>query len=600
MNNHFLTTKYFIKGKLFNLLEKIIPGNNDDQKIDFGSNYKLIKWVRSQEGADLTSVGFFIKNEKKVVIKVVRYKYKNLLYEQLINEKNMLSLMSDLSRKIKSGKINLVFPKVYGLISMPNQLALVTQFLSADSLKSKSSVRKIEILEQILSSFRKMSDLIDEDMLNKLPKRSCIQLLILFPIYLLKVIFADFKNIRIYLSLFFIFYKNYLRISNFNMKYILAHKDLHSENILINKNKVIIIDPEICVLADPNTDIAHIARYFSKELTDAEINNLLQVLLKSDNDKKNFLSLSIYYSLQMMAIRSKTDPDYEEARSYLINHFYKIKENLIKNEKLSPAEMVYFKLLQLISVINGVISLDNKKLPLILCYHGISDDGWRFSTKTKDFYSQIEFLKKHRRIFPLDKFLSLDSSLQKDAVSLTFDDGYSELVNLIPYFKKNKIIGTLFVLGNPLEANRDEIDNNKKLMGVTDILKFKKMGWEIGYHTKTHSDLSKLSKKELREEIILSKNRLEKKIGFKLNAFAYPRGIYSEEIINTVKEAGFKYAVTVDGGSYSPDDSVYLINRVSVEGNLDFKNFKSLISPLGIKFNSNFMSLLKIKNNLGL
>jgi len=598
MNTHFLTTKYFIKGKFFDLLEKIIPGEIDLTKNELSSNYKLIKWIKKQDKDNLTSVGFFKYKDKKVVIKIVRFKLKNSIYEQLINEASMLNFLAKVSAQSKG--IKLIFPKVHDLIYQNNQLALVTEYLDADLLISKSNEFKMNILKDILKKYKEMTLHATNEDYKCLPKRTYLQIIISFPVYLLKVMLYDLDNYSYYVKLMFIFYRNYFSINNFKMKYTLAHKDLHSNNILIKNNSVMIIDPEICVLADEVTDIAQIARLYSAEFSEAEMNSFLNDTLSSLNDKKHFIALTIFYSIQMMAIRNTNDSDYKEAYDYLLKYSYLFKINSDKNEKLTFVEIVYFKILNAISKINAHTKFNKNKVPIILCYHGISDDGWRFSTSKKDFISQINYLKKYYTIIPLKQLLSLDSKQLNGVVSLTFDDGYAELVELIPFFKKNKILGTLFVLGDPKKANRDELDNSKKIMKTQDILKFKEIGWEIGFHTSTHSDLSKLDKNALNEEIVMSKIRLEKELGFKLDLFAYPRGIYNKEIIDFVNKAGFKAAFTVDGGKFSKDDSVFKFDRVSIEGNLSMNNFKTLISPVGLYFNMQVMNMFKLKNNLGL
>src|SRR5260221_8424172 len=124
------------------------------------------------------------------------------------------------------------------------------------------------------------------------------------------------------------------------------------------------------------------------------------------------------------------------------------------------------------------------------------------------------------------------------------------------------------------------------------------MGWEIGFHTNTHSDLRKLNNKELFSEIVGGKNTFEKRIGFKIKYFAYPRGIYSTKIIESVDQAGFQAAFTVDGCKYIRKSDKLNMGRISIEGSLSLHQFQGLISPFGIVFSYYFMRLLIYKEKL--
>ena len=162
----------------------------------------------------------------------------------------------------------------------------------------------------------------------------------------------------------------------------------------------------------------------------------------------------------------------------------------------------------------------------ILCYHSVADSGWRFSTKITDFHEQLEYINKNFSIVPLEDILSGRQS--GPGIALTFDDGYADIYkNVLPVLKKYGIKATVFVLGERNNPNRKELDNKLPLLTLNQIKELHSLGWEIGYHTNTHSHLAKLSDSELQREIISSKKNLEKTLGFKIRYFAYPKGIYS-------------------------------------------------------------------------
>jgi len=68
------------------------------------------------------------------------------------------------------------------------------------------------------------------------------------------------------------------------------------------------------------------------------------------------------------------------------------------------------------------------------------------------------------------------------------------------------------------------------------------MGMEIGGHSHSHPMLDKISKQEMKREIDLSINILNSRLKKNIDAYAYPYGSYSGEVINYLKEKGMSYA----------------------------------------------------------
>jgi peptidoglycan/xylan/chitin deacetylase (PgdA/CDA1 family) len=91
--------------------------------------------------------------------------------------------------------------------------------------------------------------------------------------------------------------------------------------------------------------------------------------------------------------------------------------------------------------------------------------------------------------------------------------------------------------------------------------------WELGGHTETHANLDKIDGEAKQKEIVESKSRLEKKFGVRVSSFAYPFGIFTEEDINYVKNAGYDTAVsTVEGIDESVSTSRFALKRIKISG----------------------------------
>lgn len=88
---------------------------------------------------------------------------------------------------------------------------------------------------------------------------------------------------------------------------------------------------------------------------------------------------------------------------------------------------------------------------------------------------------------------------------------------------------------------------------------------EIGAHTLTHPDLRTLPPEKKMEEIYGSKKWLEEILGSEVKMFCYPKGLYDDAVISSVKEAGFLGSRTTRLGSISiPSDQFQLDTTLQV------------------------------------
>lgn len=88
--------------------------------------------------------------------------------------------------------------------------------------------------------------------------------------------------------------------------------------------------------------------------------------------------------------------------------------------------------------------------------------------------------------------------------------------------------------------------------------------FEIGAHTLTHADLSRLPLDEAEKEITGSKEWLEGLIGKPVGMFCYPRGRYNERIRDIVKSAGYRGARTTKQFSLMVGDPFEMDTTVHV------------------------------------
>lgn len=153
--------------------------------------------------------------------------------------------------------------------------------------------------------------------------------------------------------------------------------------------------------------------------------------------------------------------------------------------------------------------------------------------------------------------------LNKAIVSITFDDAtMTQFKNAFPIAQKHNIPGTLYVQTGPIGF--DEWN-----MTWDDVFTFRKAGWEIGGHTKSHANLMAITDTEREEELRVSTALLEDKLGELPVSFAAPYGEFDDKVIEQIR--GYYENNVAAWGSEEGIDNVigetdpYRISRYNVK-----------------------------------
>ncbi len=239
-------------------------------------------------------------------------------------------------------------------------------------------------------------------------------------------------------------------------------------------------------------------------------------------------------------------------------------------------KVVYLSLFELDKLMN------KRQKIIILSYHGISSENWDFNVTLTEFKKQIKYLKQNFKFITLNDlqdYLEGNKDFKDSVVLITFDDGYNDLIKIKDFLISQNIKPTLFLLSNEKMVNRQQINNSKKFLDKSNVSDLKKAGWEIGSHSATHPDFWKLSDTQIINEVAESKTALQKNYGQKIYYFAYPRGRYDSNIINQIKKAGYKLALTMDDGVIDKSSNPYLLPRIGINKTHDLAEFRASFSP---------------------
>ena len=98
----------------------------------------------------------------------------------------------------------------------------------------------------------------------------------------------------------------------------------------------------------------------------------------------------------------------------------------------------------------------------------------------------------------------------------------------------------------------------------SEVREMSRAGMEIGDHTIDHPFLTGQSAPQVWHEIADSKAMLERFLGQRVVAFAYPFGAYNGLIINLLARAGYGAAVTTNAGNWQYAQGIYTLHRTTV------------------------------------
>ena len=132
---------------------------------------------------------------------------------------------------------------------------------------------------------------------------------------------------------------------------------------------------------------------------------------------------------------------------------------------------------------------------------------------------------------------------------LTFDDAYSDIYrNALPIMARKGIKGIVFPVAGFIGKRPlwDVTWGTPGLhMSAEELRELVALGWEIGSHTMTHPDLTRLSPSGLMAELVDSKSLLEDLLGARVRFLAYPFGRFNERVKGAGREAGYEAGFTM-------------------------------------------------------
>jgi len=213
---------------------------------------------------------------------------------------------------------------------------------------------------------------------------------------------------------------------------------------------------------------------------------------------------------------------------------------------------------------------------VVFMYHGIVQDlssvpanrekgALLYDVPVQKFRDQMAFLKNN------DYFVT---TLEKESllpqgkkVIFTFDDGeLNNYTNAFPVLKQFDFLAYFFVTVNRI--------GQKDYMGWKELKALRDADMIVGSHGLTHEILTKLTTKQLVQELEESKRTLEDHLQVPVDYFSVPRGFYNKEVIDCAVSAGYKRIFISEKQAYFDDNCV---SRTAVKHNWTIGNFYQVL-----------------------
>lgn len=129
-----------------------------------------------------------------------------------------------------------------------------------------------------------------------------------------------------------------------------------------------------------------------------------------------------------------------------------------------------------------------------------------------------------------------------------------------------------------------DVEKPGELLSWGHVREMASAGMKFGSHTLTHPLLSRIADREVTEEVLNSKMRIEEEIDRQVHVFAYPNGKasdFNDEVIRLIQQSGYAAALTTNIGCNRVNDDPYRYARLPLGAmdvplfavNLEWYNF---------------------------
>jgi glycosyltransferase involved in cell wall biosynthesis/peptidoglycan/xylan/chitin deacetylase (PgdA/CDA1 family)/2-polyprenyl-3-methyl-5-hydroxy-6-metoxy-1,4-benzoquinol methylase len=226
----------------------------------------------------------------------------------------------------------------------------------------------------------------------------------------------------------------------------------------------------------------------------------------------------------------------------------------------------------------------------ILMYHRVTREGpdaaARYRVAPEDLEAQLRYLNEAGfvsvTIYDWLRAAKYRRPLPLRSVLLTFDDGYQDFADVAwPLVRRYGFRALVFLVADLIGRTNEwdaDIGPPVRLMDWEQIRRLAAEGVEFGSHSASHRPMTGLDTTEVARDAIRSRLILERGLGRRTPAFAYPYGDSDQIVEHLVGACGFQVGLTCRTARAGFRDSPLALPRIEITGQDDLSAF---IAKLG-------------------
>jgi peptidoglycan/xylan/chitin deacetylase (PgdA/CDA1 family) len=210
----------------------------------------------------------------------------------------------------------------------------------------------------------------------------------------------------------------------------------------------------------------------------------------------------------------------------------------------------------------------------VLCYHSVSTEPRTVSATPEVFAQHLQWLRAHCEIVPFTHVADAARPQRpgRPVVAITFDDGYGDNYEYaFPLLRRHGVRATFFVTAGLLEKDPQVMTRFRQDLPPLEwdqVREMRRAGMDVGTHTYSHPNLSRLDRAAVEDELRRSKLIVEERLGDAVTAMAYPFGIprrhFTRETMAIASAVGYRYAAAITFRAVRPSPCPLAIPRLPV------------------------------------
>jgi peptidoglycan/xylan/chitin deacetylase (PgdA/CDA1 family) len=261
-------------------------------------------------------------------------------------------------------------------------------------------------------------------------------------------------------------------------------------------------------------------------------------------------------------------------KHYDVISFSELSERLAGNKKLTGRELIItFDDGFSDNYSNAYRLLDSVNIPAVFyistAYIGTDKTFW--------FNEVVHAIKVAKRL----SFSIADEAYDFEPTNENKEKAIQLVLNKLKEIPNSERLNAIESLYRDLDFHADNIPASELPMTWENINEMASNNMEIGSHAASHPILSRLTDKEMKQEIIDSKQTIESITKKECRTIAYPvgeRNAFTEKVQEVSEAAGYEYGLSyISGNNKSKDLKKYSLARLHVERYTNHEEFKLML-----------------------